>query len=253
MKAEANVSDFRKELYDSYVTGFTDNQLNRFDHNLQSQWLWYENKYLPALRSLNCNDSILELGCGPGHMLEFLKKQGFTKVRGIDISQEQVDVANSRGLDAQVADAFDFLSTQERHFEAIIAIDFVEHFTKEESVKLFRSIHGALNKDGLLLIQTPNGQGLFPGQVIYDDLTHLTIFTPESLNQILTLVGFENIKFKETGPVPTSLKGKIRKGVWELIKLFANALRRIEANKSQTIWTENLICYCNKSQRGSPK
>jgi 2-polyprenyl-3-methyl-5-hydroxy-6-metoxy-1,4-benzoquinol methylase len=247
MKPESKAADFRKELYDSYVTGFTDIQPNMLASDLSSRWSWYENKYLPALKGLSRGDSILELGCGPGYMLEFLAIQGFSRVRGIDISQEQVDIAKRRGLNAETADVFHFLSTQERGLSAIIAVDFVEHFTKEESLKLFRLIHGALNQNGLLLIQTPNGQGLFPRQVIYDDLTHLTIFTPTSLRQVLSLVGFEEIRFIETGPVPKGLKGKIRKGVWELIKLLANALRRIEANKSQTIWTENLICSCNKA------
>jgi 2-polyprenyl-3-methyl-5-hydroxy-6-metoxy-1,4-benzoquinol methylase len=251
MKVEADVPDFRKELYETYVSGFTTNQPSRLEEDLHLQWSWYENKYLPAFEKVNHDDPILELGCGPGYMLDFLGKRGFSKVLGIDISEEQVELATQRGLSAEVADVFEFLSRQQQTFGAIIALDFVEHFTKEETLNLFRSIHRVLKTGGLLLIQTPNGQGLFPRQVIYDDLTHLTIFTPESLRQILMLVGFENINFKETGPICSSLKGAIRKGTWALVKFLANALRRVEANKTQTIWTENFICSCNKAQHPS--
>jgi hypothetical protein len=34
--------------------------------------------------------------------------------------------------------------------------------------------------------------------------------------------------------------------LWQLIKLIANTVRKIEAGKSQTIWTENIICYSEK-------
>lgn len=96
-------------------------------------------------------------------------------------------------------------------------------------------------------MQTPNGQGLFPHQVIYGDLTHYTIFTTDSLQQILRLVGFSDIEFSETGPVPANLKGRVRVSLWKLIKFIANTVRKIETGKSQNVWTENIICCCQKA------
>ncbi len=240
------MSDFRKELYRRYITTFKTVQPQIDDSALQSYWAWCEHKYLPLLDGLDRNDSILELGCGPGYMMQFLKRHGFSKVEGIDISEEQIRIATSRGLNAKVADAFEYLQSSERTFNAIIAIDFVEHFTKEELIRLFPSIHRALKEGGMLIIQTVNGQGIFPHQVIYGDLTHLTIFTPASLGQILRFAGFDEIKFQETGPVPENIKDKIRVILWKLIKLVANTVRRIEAGKTQEVWTENIICCCRK-------
>jgi len=214
-------------------------------------WEWCKHKYLPILERLGADARILELGCGPGHMVEFLTRSGFTRVSGIDVSEEQIEMAKKRGINAQVIEASEMLSGTENSWDAIIAIDLVEHFYRDELLGFFTNIYNGLKCGGMLIIQTPNGQGLFPHQVIYGDLTHLTIFTPSSLKQILRLVGFEEIHFKETGPVPNRLLGKIRLLLWTLIKFSANTVRRIEAGKAQDIWSENIICYCHKPHQAS--
>jgi hypothetical protein len=53
--------------------------------------------------------------------------------------------------------------------------------SREELMRLLRRMRSALRVDRILILQTPNGQGLFPGRVICRDLTHLTIFDPSLL------------------------------------------------------------------------
>ena len=124
--------------------------------------------------------------------------------------------------------------------------DFVEHFTKQELLKLFPLIFRSLRKGGLFLVQTPNGEGLYPGQVIYGDLTHLTIFAQDSLEHILTLAGFRNMNFAETGPVPDTWEGKLRTFLWSIIRGVIRIIRQIEAKNSSRLWTESFICWCEK-------
>ena len=229
--------DFRRDLYNSYVSKFTGNGAGGEEAASKSQWSWYEYRYLPILKKLNPQATILELGCGSGTMMEFLKENGFSRVTGIDVSEEQIRLAAAKSLDARVADVFDYLASKENRLDA----------TKAEVTKLLTLIHEILKEDGMLVLQTPNGQGLFPRQVIYDDFTHMTVFTPSSLEQILRVVGFAQIRFEETGPIPMGLIGNARTVLWGVTKFLANALRRIEANKSQVIWTENFVCYCVKA------
>lgn len=240
-------ADFRKELYNRYVSTFKGESFEENMDALRSHWAWCEHKYLPILNQLRRDDSILELGCGAGYMMEFLRKRGFSKVQGIDISEEQVSLARKRGLDANVEDALLFLESKSESYDAIIALDFIEHFSRDELMRLLPLISRALKTNGMLILQTPNGQGLFPRQVIFGDLTHLTVFTPESLGHLLKLFNFDCVEFSETGPTPGKLTGKIRAGLWGLLKLMANIVRRIETGKSQQIWTENMICCCRKS------
>jgi 2-polyprenyl-3-methyl-5-hydroxy-6-metoxy-1,4-benzoquinol methylase len=240
------MDELRHQLYRHYVSRFKKYQIGRDEADLRAYWRWCDFKYLPALSEVKSGDPVLELGSGPGYILEYLLRQGYTNVKGIDLSQEQVDIALSRGLPAVTAEASRFLEGKRDEFAAIIALDFIEHFTKEELLSLLPLIHGALHKEGVLLIQTANGQALFSGQVVYGDLTHMTIFTESSMTQLLNLFGFRDIRFGETGPAPDSLRGKVRTLLWKVIRTLAHGIRRIEVDQPSAIYTENFICWARK-------
>jgi 2-polyprenyl-3-methyl-5-hydroxy-6-metoxy-1,4-benzoquinol methylase len=232
-------SDFRSALYARYVSTFKGSQGG-------DSFAWWDHKYLPLLRGLARDARILEIGCGAGGLLAYLARRGFSHARGIDISAEQVAVARARGVGVDQADAFEFLACRGDEFEALIAVDVLEHFSREELLRLSQLLYSALRPGGRLLVQTANGAGLFPGQVVYGDLTHLTILTPESLAQLLTLFGFTGLQFLETGPVPLRLRGKVNLGLWRAVTTLASGVRQVETGKRQAIWTENFICLARK-------
>ena len=103
-----------------------------------------------------------------------------------------------------------------------------------------------MSEDGVLIIHTPNGEGLFPNQRIYGDLTHLTIFTQNSLSQILRIVNFTEIDFYETGPVSKNIIGFIRLILWKLIKAMVKTIRLIETGSYEDILTQEFICVARK-------
>lgn len=86
-----------------------------------------------------------------------------------------------------------------------------------------------------------------PGRVVHGDLTHVTVFTPSSLEQLLRLEGFGEFQFFETGPVAKSLRGAIRVALWEIVRGVATVVKLIETGSRQMIWTENLICCCKRA------
>jgi len=241
------MSDFRTDLYNKYVTAYKGINTEYSTKAIQVYHDWCRAKILPQIRNVDPSAKILELGCGPGIFLNFLKNEGFLNAEGIDISTEQVQIAVKNEVKAQVSNVFEFLKEQPEKFQLIFALDFIEHFTKEELRQLIPFIFNALQPGGWFILQTPNGQGLFPGQVIYGDLTHLTIFTPDSLEQLLRLFKFTNFHFLETELATSNWKGKIRFLLWKFIKIILNLMRRIEMGKTQTIWTEAMLCFCQKS------
>jgi 2-polyprenyl-3-methyl-5-hydroxy-6-metoxy-1,4-benzoquinol methylase len=237
--------DFRRELYSRYVSTFKGPR----DDAQDTRWFrWSQYKLVPLLNGLARDAAVLDLGCGAGQMLRLLKDNGFSNASGVDASTEQVSLAVDRGLNATVGDVFECLRESQSSLDAVIALDFVEHFDKSEQIPLFESIHTALRPGGRLILETPNGEGLFASQVIYGDLTHLTIFSESSLSQLLRLIGFEKIEFYETGPAPKDLKGRVRGLLWRAVKLFANGARIIESGETQRLWTKNLICCCRKPE-----
>jgi SAM-dependent methyltransferase len=160
----------------------------------------------------------------------------------VDISAEQIELAQQRGVNAEQHDALAYLAANPRSFDAILAVDVLEHFTRDELGHLAKHLFNALKPRARFIVQTANGAGLHPGQVIYGDLTHQTIFTPESLGQLLRSVGFETLAFYETGPIPVRIRGKLDVVLWTAIKVVANTVRHVETGKRQAIWTENFMC-----------
>jgi SAM-dependent methyltransferase len=243
------MSDYRTTVYNRYVT--TARGEERYEQNeraIDSFMAWCKYKYLPLLEGLRPDDPVLELGCGPGYILRFLKKEGFVNVEGIDISEEQLEIAIGQGLNPKLRDVFEYLPTVENSYNAMIAVDFVEHFTKDELMRLVPLIFKSLKKGGIFIVQTPNGEGLFPNEVLFGDLTHSTILTPRSLQQLLAISGFTEFRFEEANPTPKNFVGIIRVILWKGIKFIANTVRKIESGKSQKIWSENMLCRCQKPE-----
>lgn len=242
------MSDFRRQFYERYVSTSAGTVGERSEAAFRRYRAWSRLKILPLLVGVSRRSPVLELGCGAGNVMSILAHEGFTEVTGVDISSEMVEIARRRGLDVVCGDALEHLATTTQRFGAILAFDFIEHFSREELMALLPSIHERLLPGGVLVVQTPNGQGLSPLQVIYGDLTHLTILTPDSIEQLLRITGFTDIGVYETGPAPKSLTGVLRTGLWAGIKVVTNLVRMIETGKRQTVWTENMLCRSRRAE-----
>ena len=129
--------DFRIRFYDSYVSNFNTHNAELSEQDHRDFAAWASARYLPSIEHLPKDAKILELGSGHGRMLHFLKSQGFTNALGIDLSDEQVRIARAAGLMAEVADMTAFLETKHALYDAIILLDVVEHFSRNELLDLF--------------------------------------------------------------------------------------------------------------------
>jgi len=241
LQGRTSMGDFRDDLYERYVSDFKSDLLLD-DRALREYCRWCDAKLLPLVNDLPRDAVILEIGCGPGYFLEYLAGKGFGAARGVDISVEQVALARERGVAAEVRDVYEELRSRRDQLDLIVALDVVEHFSKDENLRLFAAMRDALRPGGLLLLQTPNGEALMPGPNIHGDLTHLTIFTANSLGQILRRTGFREAAFFETGPVSKNLAGCVRLLVWRVARFIAGVVRFAECGSRQRIWTQNVIC-----------
>lgn len=237
------MKDIRGPLYEKYYSAFKKGEPRERFGFLHLK-LWYNEKYLPLLKGRKRDAPTLDLGCGQGFMLKYLQSAGFTNLTGVDISGEQVAVARANGFNAIEADVFSFLKENESQYDVIVAIDIIEHFKKEELFELLNLVYRALRPGGLFIIQTPNGEGLMPGYVIYGDLTHFTILSPLSLKHILTLTGFESILVKELGPA-FFIHFPLFIG-WQIVRALAMLVKFLEIGRIQKHWTESIIASCQK-------
>lgn len=100
MSAEGNGEGFRKRLYERYVSAFKTTNASETAEDRAEFARWSDARYAPHFKYLKTDAAILDIGCGQGRMLNYLRSRDYTNAEGIDISAEQVAIAASEGLRA---------------------------------------------------------------------------------------------------------------------------------------------------------
>jgi SAM-dependent methyltransferase len=228
-KETADNTDYRAGFYAQYhrALGITparpsDAQLAIVQRHFAGRW----DHWLPEDRSCNC----LDLGCGTGEFLLYLRSRGFASVQGVDLSGEELEVARSLGAaDVQQADAIGFIANApSASYGVISAFNFFEHLTKAEIMKVLPQVHRVLKPGGVLLAVTPNGLSPFASATRYWDFSHETGFTPASWRQLARLYEFGEVSFEEYGPLPHSAVGLARTMIWRALRLGIMAVSYVE-------------------------
>lgn len=244
--------DYRQRLYQNYVSRHLSGNQGLSLEAFESQRVACR-AYFGGLLPKDRDARIVDLGCGGGCLLYFLEKEGYKNAIGVDTSPEQVGLAISLGLkNVQQADLMDFLGKRSDEFDAITAIDVVEHFKKEEVLFLLDAVYRALKPGGVFIMRSPNADGPFGGRYRYCDFTHELAFTPVSVCQALAAAGFQNISVYPVEPVVHGLLSGGRYLIWKGIRLLLLLYLAAETGSFQSyILTQNLTAAARKAENGS--
>ena len=176
---------------------------------------------------------ILDLGCGYGGILHFLREAGYTSIVGVDVSEEQVELARQLGLkDLHCQDLREFLgAAADETYKVVIAFDILEHFAKPELLELMDELRRVITPGGALIVHAPNGEGLFSGTILHGDLTHELAFTRSNLRQLADAAGFRVVAVKEDVPVVHGVRSLARNLVWRAGSFFLRLLAMAETGE----------------------
>ena len=210
--------DYRQRIYARYASCFKDAG-PRFDEIGAARWGRTYRHYLRHWLPAAADAKIADLACGNGWLLHLLRSQAYVNLTGVDISPEQVRLSRQTGVAVSEEHVMPFLARHEGIFDLITAIDLVEHLTKAEVLQFLDACCGALRPGGRLILQTPNAESPWIGQMRYGDFTHEVAFTPNSLGRLLRLCGFDDVQTRETGPVPHGVPSALRWLAWRGIRL----------------------------------
>jgi 2-polyprenyl-3-methyl-5-hydroxy-6-metoxy-1,4-benzoquinol methylase len=148
-------------------------------------------KYIPPDKDA----SILVISCGPGYFVNLLKQEGYTNVLGIDSDPDKVSHAQGRGLNCQVAHAFQFLHDSTERFDFVFCEQEINHLTKDEIILFLNLCHARLKENGILIVHCLNGANPITGaEALAQNFDHYNTFTEYSLRQLVGYCGFEDIK-----------------------------------------------------------
>jgi 2-polyprenyl-3-methyl-5-hydroxy-6-metoxy-1,4-benzoquinol methylase len=236
--------DYRKTLYQNYYSnhaGVKGKKAQKAHFKQQRRYFKREFKsLLPADKAV----AILDIGCGSGSFLSAIGELGYSNYRGIDLSQEQVEMAREFGVrNVECAEAKDFLSLQQEAFDVICAIDLIEHLSKDELISFLKVVKTALRPGGKVIFRTPNMDARQASVFAFADFTHEVFLNKSSATQVLLSTGYENIDVVEGFMfMENPAKEFTRKLLWMVIKfclkleLFATA-----RTWHEVVFTPNIV------------
>jgi SAM-dependent methyltransferase len=141
------------------------------------------------ISSLPQNASVLDIGCGDGHILkQICSLRPDLKLEGIDIREIPAEA-----MDARIA--FTRCGIEEFQprcsFECVLAIAVLEHLPRPEM--LMMQAHRFLRPGGRLYLNAPSVSQLllFGDQNFYSDYTHIRPFNARGLKRLCLDFGFE--------------------------------------------------------------
>ncbi len=184
----------KKQIYDKYLTTHFEAAHETEVGGFETYYQYFKKNYLkhlPEDKTVN----ILDIGCGMGHFLYFLEKEGYKNNVGIDLSEENIEFCRKKGFNVKLGDAFDILEMNTKPFDVIVMNDIIEHFEKQEIIRILELINKNLIKNGKVIIKTPNSSNPILGSSgRYIDFTHEISFTEESLSQVLKVCDFKDVR-----------------------------------------------------------
>lgn len=247
----ASRGDHRSRLYERYVTQHLHADVESLRQTLKAPQPYFEQVIRTHLPK-NPAAAIVDLGCGYGLLLQLLRNKGYRNLTGIETSAEQVTVAQQLGVTSvRQGDILETLSTATpESFDAVIAFDVIEHFTKDEVLDIFQGAHLCLKTGGVFLLHVPNGEAIFPGRIFFGDFTHQTAFTVRSLQQVAAYAGFSEIRCYEDKPVVHGPLSATRRILWWLVRSVYRLLNLIETGDPgrELILSQNLLAVCRKTK-----
>jgi 2-polyprenyl-3-methyl-5-hydroxy-6-metoxy-1,4-benzoquinol methylase len=228
------------EAYEHYVTTKIGDVVQSDEQSLRRFAQTYA-RYLRGWLPPDKGAAILDVGCGHGNMLYALRTWGYSNCVGIDRSPEQVALARRQFPATVQGDALEFLDQRAEDLDCIFAIDLLEHLPLDDALRFLKACHSALRTEGRLVLQLPNAGAIRGSEVVWGDITHCRAYSVSAVRQMLKLGGFQEVAFRETGPVvlgPTSL---IRWFLWWVARCFVLAYDLAETGRCSEILTRTML------------
>jgi len=148
---------------------------------------------LDEIESFQSPGKLIDLGCGPGVLLDSARARGW-EVTGVDLSSFAVEIAHAYYNLSIVEGEFLDTGFSSDHFDVVTMDDYLEHTTNPRGVIVEAA--RILRPGGLVTISTPNPAS-YTARLMgrqwfhYKQEEHFYFFSPASLRRILGELDFE--------------------------------------------------------------
>lgn len=138
------------------------------------------------------NRRALDVGCGIGIMVRYLRFLGFD-AEGVEISEDGVEYARRElGLENVRRGTVQEAGYPAASFSLVTLVHVVEHL--DDPVPVLREVFRILEPGGLVYVELPCSER-DPSDYYIDD--HFWFYSPDSLRRLLSCVGFRDVRVGE--------------------------------------------------------
>jgi len=183
-----------RQAYAHYLSTHFGGDIREGTASFYLQERYFRKNYLPHL-PVRKDARIVDLGCGLGHFLFFLQRAGYTNILGVDVGRECIDFCRVHGFPVIEEEIIAYLQQESEPVDAFILNDVLEHQTKDMMWRVLEGVRSRLAPEGTFLVKVPNVAHPFLGtDSRYLDITHEVGFNENSLEQVLLMAGFANVR-----------------------------------------------------------
>jgi len=153
----------------------------------------------------NCG-RVLDVACGMGEWGFFVKtRKNCSYLVGIDIWEPYLEKLRQLNIyDELIISRLPKLPKFDQLFDVILALEILEHLTKENGYKLLKNLEQLIKTGGIIIVSTPMN---------YPCETHISEWTPRELENL----GY-NVKKVHTLPKTLRLADELRRFILRLPK-----------------------------------
>ena len=173
--------------------------------------------YLIDRFSITNNYSLLDIGCGKGNHLIGFNRRGI-RVKGIDrffsetIQDYDISLCNIEQ---------DYFPFEDESFDVIFSKSVIEHVSNADN--FFEESFRVLKEGGIAIILTPDWNSQY--KYFWDDYTHKKAWSRKSLQNVMRIKGFNQVKCEHFLQLPIVWKYPWLKYVCRVISLLPDSLR----------------------------
>lgn len=138
------------DFFNKRLNGYEQHQLNEIDGAQE----FYP--FTASLLPMRSGARVLDLGCGTGLELDYYFKLNPTaKITGIDLAEDMLNFLKVKFPNKEInllhASYFD-IPFKKNYYDAVVSVESLHHFTKDEKIPLYKKIFQALVLDGYFIL-----------------------------------------------------------------------------------------------------
>ncbi len=174
-------------------------------------------RYLCDRFHLTPDMKLLDVGCGRGD---------FSRAFNLDVfSIDKEETRFHEGLNIDYADLeHDFILHEDEFFDVVFSKSLLEHLANPEN--FITECHRVLKPNGRIILMVPDWNTQY--KIFYDDYTHRTPYTKNSMEDFLQMFGFQNVSSENFYQLPILWQFPKMKLVSKMLQLFVSPNYKIK-------------------------